>query len=76
MGSPIDRVIIRCLDEDGQYGTMPIKFIKIIKINRFIIIDDRPFNRRDVVRNNCAIINCDIGDRRLFFRKGPFQMLS
>ena len=76
MGRPIDKVIIKWLDEDGQYGTIPIKFIKIIKMNKFIIIDDNPFNRKDVVRNNCAIINWVIGDRRLFFRRGPFQILS
>lgn len=74
IGNPIHKVIIKCLDDEGQYGTIPIKFIKIIKINKFIIIDDNPFNRRDEVRNNCSIINWVIGEIRFAFRKGDFHI--
>lgn len=61
IGSPIDNVRIRCLDEDSEYGTIPIKLIRIIIINRVVTIDDIPFRFRDVVRDNCVIIVSIIG---------------
>lgn len=61
IGSPIDSVKIRCLDEDNEYGTIPIKLTKIIKMNRVVTIDDIPFKLTDVVRDNCVIIVSIIG---------------
>jgi hypothetical protein len=76
IGKPMHSVIIKCLDDEGQYGTIPIKFIKIIKINKFIIMDDRPFKRREEVRNNCSIINWIIGEIKLDLRNGDFHIVS
>jgi hypothetical protein len=52
MGSPIDKVIIRCLDEDKEYGIIPIKLIRIIVINSAVTNDDIPFKLNDIVRDN------------------------
>jgi hypothetical protein len=52
IGSPIDRVIIRCLDDDREYGIIPIKLIKIIVINSAVTNDDIPFKLNDIVRDN------------------------
>lgn len=61
IGSPIDNVIIKCLDEDSEYGTIPIKFTRIIKINNVVTIDDIPFRFNDVVRESWVIIVSIIG---------------
>jgi hypothetical protein len=52
IGSPIDRVIMRCLDEDNEYGIIPIKLIKIIATNNVVTRDDMPFKLIDIVRDN------------------------
>lgn len=44
--------------------------IKIIKINKFVTIDDIPFNLADDVRNNCDIIKFLAGMVILYFRIG------
>lgn len=61
IGKPIDRVMIRCLDDDSEYGIIPIKFTKIIKINNVVTIDDIPLRLIDVVRDICVIIVSIIG---------------
>lgn len=68
IGSPIDRVIIRCLDDDREYGIIPIKLIKIIVINSAVISDDIPFKLNDIVRDNWVIITSIIGRLIEFFR--------
>jgi hypothetical protein len=68
IGSPIDRVIIRCLDEDSEYGIIPIKLIIIIVINKVVTTDDIPFKLNDIVRDNCVIITSIIGKLIEFFR--------
>lgn len=61
IGRPIDSVKIRCLDEDSEYGTIPIRLIMMIITNKVVTIDDIPFRLRDVVRDNCVIIVSIIG---------------
>lgn len=61
IGKPIDRVKIKCLDEDSEYGTIPIKLIIIIKMNSVVTIDDIPLRLTDVVRDSCVIIVSIIG---------------
>lgn len=61
IGSPIDSVRIRCLDEDREYGIIPIKFTRIIRMNRVVTNDDIPLRLIDVVRDNCVIIVSIIG---------------
>jgi hypothetical protein len=61
IGRPIDKVRIKCLDDDSEYGTIPIKLIKIIKINKVVTTDDIPLRLSDVVRDNCVIIVSIIG---------------
>ncbi len=61
IGRPIDSVKIRCLDEDNEYGIIPIRLIMIIITNRVVTIDDIPFRLRDVVRDSCVIIVSIIG---------------
>lgn len=52
IGSPIDKVIIRCLDDDSEYGTIPIRLVRIIRMNRVVTIDEVPFKLIDVVRDS------------------------
>lgn len=52
MGRPIESVKIRCLDDDSEYGIIPIKLIPIIVINSAVTIDDIPFRLIDSVRDN------------------------
>jgi len=61
IGSPIDRVRIRCLEDESEYGIIPAKLIRIIKINRVEIKDDIPFRLIDIVRDNWVIIVSIIG---------------
>lgn len=61
MGSPIDNVKIKCLDDDSEYGIIPIKLIIMIIVNSVVTIDDIPFRFKDVVRDNCVIIVSIIG---------------
>lgn len=61
MGRPIDSVKIRCLDDDSEYGIIPIKLIRMIITNNVVTIDDIPFKFRDEVRDNCVIIVSIIG---------------
>jgi hypothetical protein len=68
IGNPIDNVIIRCLDEDSEYGIIPIKLIIIIVINRVVTSDDIPFKLNDIVRDSCVIITSIIGKLIEFFR--------
>jgi hypothetical protein len=52
IGRPIDRVMIKCLEEDSEYGIIPIKLIKIMATNSVVTIDDIPFKLNDIVRDN------------------------
>ncbi len=52
IGSPIDRVRIRWLDDDNEYGTIPIRLIRIIKVNNVVTVEDIPFRLMAVVRDN------------------------
>lgn len=42
-GRPRDKVNRRCLDVLNEYGTSPIKLIRMIVINRGQMISFRPF---------------------------------
>lgn len=68
IGSPIDNVKIRCLDDDREYGIIPIKLIRIIAINRVVTIDDIPFILIEVVRDSWVIIISIIGKIVILFR--------
>jgi len=61
IGSPIDRVKIRCLEEEREYGIIPVILIKIINVNNVVIIDDVPFRLIDIVCDNCVIIVSIVG---------------
>lgn len=61
IGSPIDKVKIKCLDEDREYGTIPIRLTRIIRINSVVTIEDIPFRLIDVVRESWVIIISIIG---------------
>lgn len=74
MGNPIDSVIIRCLEDDNEYGIIPIKLIIIIVINSVVTIDDIPFKLKDIVRDNCVIITSIIGKLIEFFRWPNFHI--
>jgi hypothetical protein len=54
-------VRIRCLEDESEYGIIPAKLIRIIKINRVEIKDDIPFRLIDIVRDNWVIIVSIIG---------------
>lgn len=60
--------MIRCLEDDSEYGIIPIKLIIIIAINSVVTIDDIPFKLNDIVRDNCVIITSIIGRLIEFFR--------
>jgi hypothetical protein len=68
IGNPIDRVKIRCLDVDSEYGIIPIKLIIIIVINSVVTIDVIPFRLIESVRDNWATIRFIIGYVAVFFR--------
>lgn len=51
-GRPIDRVIIKWLEDDSEYGIMPIRLIEINKINKDDTVIDKPFKLIDEVRDN------------------------
>lgn len=74
IGNPIDRVIIRCLDDDNEYGIIPIKLIIIIVINSVVTNDDIPFRLKDIVRDNCVIITSIIGKLMALFRCPNFHI--
>lgn len=61
IGKPIDSVIIKCLDDDSEYGIIPIRLIAIMVMNKAVTIDDIPFKLIDKVRDSCAIIKFIIG---------------
>lgn len=60
-GNPIVSVIIRCLEDDNEYGIIPIKLIVISKINSDVIVIDIPFKLILEVRDNWFIIKLIIG---------------
>ena len=60
--------MIRCLEDDNEYGIIPIKLIRMIAINSVVTRDDIPFKLNDIVRDNCVIITSIIGRLIEFFR--------
>lgn len=68
IGRPIDSVKIRCLDDDSEYGTIPIKLMAMIATNSVVTIDDIPFKWIDDVRDSCVIIVSTIGYMNILFR--------
>lgn len=56
IGRPIERVRIKCLDDDSEYGIIPAKLIKMIKMNNVVISEDIPFKLMDIVRESWVII--------------------
>lgn len=52
IGRPIERVRIRCLEEDSEYGIIPAKLIRMIKTNSVVISEDIPFKLMDIVRES------------------------
>lgn len=68
IGNPIDRVRIRCLEDDSEYGIIPIRLIPIIVINRAVTIEDIPFKLIDNVRESCVIITFISGNVTILFR--------
>lgn len=74
IGRPIDSVIIRCLDDDNEYGIIPIKLTKMIVMNSVVTSDDIPFKLKDIVRDNCVIITSIIGRLIEFFRWPNFHI--
>lgn len=76
IGRPIHSVIIKCLEEDNEYGTIPMKLIVIIIVNRILIIADMPFRFLELVRNSCSIINSVSGIHNISFRCCDFHILA
>jgi hypothetical protein len=74
IGSPIDSVKIKCLDDEREYGIIPIKFVKIIIMNNDVTIEDIPFKLIDNVRDSCLIIVLIIGFNDVIFRFLDFHM--
>lgn len=70
-GRPIDRVRSRCLDDEIEYGIIPIKLTEISRMNRLDSVIGSPFMWIDMVRDSCDIMNVDGGTSseisRLFF---------
>ena len=60
-GRPIESVKIKWLDDDKEYGIIPIRLIKISKINNEEIVIDKPFKLIDDVRDSWFIMNFIIG---------------
>lgn len=61
IGRPMDKVKIKCLEVDSEYGINPIKLIMMIIMNRDVTIDEIPFKLVDMVRESCIIIVFIIG---------------
>ena len=61
IGKPIDSVKIKCLDDDNEYGIIPIKFVIMIIIKSDVTTDDILFSLIDIVRDSCLIIVLIIG---------------
>lgn len=76
IGRPIDSVNKRWLDDDREYGIMPIKLIIIIIINSLHTVLDSPLILIDDVRYICVIINSIIGMNMLDFRCDVFHILD
>jgi hypothetical protein len=74
IGSPIVSVKIKCLEDDREYGIIPIKLVKIIMINNDVTIDDIPFRLIDIVRDSCLIIVSIIGFNIDNFRFDDFHI--
>jgi hypothetical protein len=56
MGSPRDRVVIKCLVELKEYGVNPARFRRITTINTDVTKEESPFIDRDSVRLSCENI--------------------
>jgi hypothetical protein len=52
IGRPIDRVKIKCLEEDSEYGIIPIRFVIMMMMNNEVTTDDIPFRLIDIVRDS------------------------
>jgi hypothetical protein len=74
IGSPIDSVKIKCLDDDSEYGIIPIRLVIIIITNNEVTTDDIPFKLIDIVRDSCLIIVLIIGFNIDSFRCIGFHM--
>lgn len=74
IGRPIDSVIIKCLDDDSEYGIIPIKLTRMIVINSVVTSDDIPFKLKDIVRDNCVIITSIMGRLIALFRCPNFHI--
>jgi len=74
IGNPINRVMIRCLDEDIEYGIIPIILIVMIIINSLATVEESPLMLIAVVRNICVIIKFVIGMNILLFRCDVFHI--
>jgi len=74
IGNPIDKVIIKCLDDDNEYGIIPIKLIMIIVINNVVTSEDIPFKLKDIVRDSCVIITSIMGKLIALFRWPNFHI--
>ena len=68
IGRPIDSVRIRCLEDDREYGIIPIRLIPIIVMNRAVTIEDIPFRLIDSVRESWVIITFINGNAIILFR--------
>ncbi len=68
IGSPIDSVRIKCLEDDSEYGIIPIRLMPIIVTNNAVTIEDIPFRLIDSVRESCVIITLINGNATILFR--------
>lgn len=76
IGRPIDMVSNKWLEDEIEYGTIPIKLTITIIVNTLHTVIDIPLRLIDIVRNICSIINCIKGVYILDFRCGIFHMFN
>jgi hypothetical protein len=74
IGNPIDRVKIKCLEDDSEYGIIPIRFVIMMIMNSAVTTDDIPLRLIDIVRESCLIIVLIIGFNIDNFRCIGFHM--